>query len=335
LGRFLTPNKAVGVDTIKTFANGIPCVGCVPTAWDFQDPIIGIDYSPLHAVTNLLWNCDDALPAGTGSIFTDKNFANSTGCVAQDCDPYPLRVPLKRRLCPETVIPHSTRGTLYFNDEVALIKSGTLFETFTPVGQPPTGKGIAQEVSNTPVVVQVNLANPATPVSRHIHIVATDNSNRWVWWSDMMPFSTMSKPSVAMMNMWMPLMPATSASVLDGTVGTIQVKVGDLVSFYVSSPVVAHGLVLSDKGSNYATSSEAVQAFFSTLYTPASPMVTTPASGLFAGLYGHSGWASASPMYSGYLFAGVVRDNVVGTRMYFSDLVFGPYAMNGVLELTR
>jgi len=335
------PSYNDGVDTLKIFANGDLCPGCTI---DFQDPIIGVDYSPLHAITHLLWNCDNAIPTTAGKIFTEANF-NGNACpppVSYTCDQFPLRADLKWRYCPETVASSSTNGVVYFNQDYDLVQKRVLFETLSPVGVPPEKPGVSQAVFNTPVVLQVNFdaAAPAPAAGRHYHVFATENVDRWVWGWDESPFvapladweaeRTRLIQLMASLSL-SPLTPSSLASLTDFSVGSLPVAVGDLVTFYSASQSVAHSLVLVDMN-DYDDASTAVHAFFSISYTP--DHFTDESTGRFAPVFGHPGWHSAAPVYSGVLFSGVVRDNVAGSSLYFSDASYGPNAMNGVLKLS-
>jgi len=320
----------VGVDTLKVFGNGVPCSGC--NAYNFQDPILGKDYSPLHKVSNLLWNCNNAL--NSGSVFSKDNFDQTacTGNPSPSCDPYPLRANLKGVDCTQFVLPLSQNGLIYYNDELSLIQSGQVFETYSPLGVPPSQR--TQEILNSPVVFIADftlLANGQPPpfqfqvgTTRHLSILATDNSQRWLYaWTDV--FENVFNPAWV----WVEVTPSSLSSVEDGSVYNIPVKVGDVVSFWSISTSVPHGLVLSDKNTSDSAASS-VDAFFQVLSD--TTVLQETEDERWVNVYGHPGW-SVGPAYGGSYFTGVVNDNAAGTQLFFSDLVWGPYAMNGALVI--
>jgi len=320
----------VGLDTMKVFANGIICPGCNP--YKAQDPIIGNDYSPLHMITNLLWNCNDALR--TGSLFTPANYAQ-TACTAlspASCDPYPLSVPLKFVECTDYVISKTNaEGFVYFNDEKSLIEKGFVFETYSPVGTPPDADWAMFEIMNTPVVFIADFGDSNLPWmwkegDRQLVIVGTDNSQRWLYtWMNTYVVDWSGEWD------WAEVTPFSRGDLINGTVDVLKVKVGDVVSFWASSMVVPHGLVLSDRNNEYDAAEDAFNAFFHVLETGDFEWEETIEQ-RFVDVFEHPGW-SADPGYGGHFFTGLVQDNSAGTQIYFTDLLWGPYAMNGVLEV--
>jgi len=160
---------------------------------------------------------------------------------------------------------------------------------------------------------------------RHLVIIGTDNTQRWLYaWVDTYEVDWTGEWD------WAEVNPSTLASVLDGSVDTLKVKAGDVVSFWARSSHVPHGLVLSDMG-DFEDAQSAFEYFFDTLAIGDFEWEVTIEQ-RFVDLYTHAGW-SADPGYGGHFFTGLVRDNSAGLRLYFTDLLWGPYAMNGVLEV--
>jgi len=188
---------------------------------------------------------------------------------------------------------------------------------------------------NTPVVFVADFNDPTGSTveqtwqwqagTRQLVILASDNTQRWLYtWITTMEIDWSGEWD------WQELSPASAESVVDGTVATIQVKPGDVVSFWSSSGIVPHGLVLSDYNGGWATAAEAIDFFFDPINATGTWMLTE--EDRFLNFYGHPGWAS-EPSYGGHFYSAAVRDNAAGTNLFFTDLIWGPYAMNGVLEV--
>eukprot|EP01126_Amoeba_proteus_P006631 TRINITY_DN12313_c0_g1_i1.p1 TRINITY_DN12313_c0_g1~~TRINITY_DN12313_c0_g1_i1.p1 ORF type:complete len:152 (-),score=35.57 TRINITY_DN12313_c0_g1_i1:103-558(-) len=147
------------------------------------------------------------------------------------------------------------------------------------------------------------------------------------------------------------LYPGDWNSTLEGNLPTIYVRAGDFVAVVVdvSATDVAHGFLMAslsyDGDGNplvpVETSQDQVLRFFSVYNwvddnTYSLDFATEPR---FFDFYGHYPFGVARGMWSsdvggGTIFAGIVNDIKIGTRLHFTDYVFGPYAMNGVFEVT-
>jgi len=144
--------NASDLDSVWYFGNGISCAGCNP--YNFQDPILG-SYTPVRAVTNLLWNCDDVWAGG--DLFAPSNRAG-TACAGSDdvtCDPYPLRIDLKGVECDAYVLSLTNNtGVAYYGDVAGLVDGSNVFETYSPLGAVPGVR--PQEVVNAPIIFAIS-----------------------------------------------------------------------------------------------------------------------------------------------------------------------------------
>jgi len=261
----------------------------------------------------LLWNCNNLL--ASGDIFAAANYLK-TACQGSNdptCDPYPLRAALKFVEC--TSYATANGGIIYDTDEEPLLARGVMFQTLTPLGASPE---FDQETRNAPVVLVFDSSTSSSssgaftfPAGAVNHVFwATDSNQRWLYTAT----DSLTVPEGAQ---WTALTPSLAIDVLAGTVATVAVNVGDVVTFGVNSGIVPHGLVLSD----------------TTFFTAAYPGVTTwSEDDLFIPLYGVPGQATA-PVYNGQLFVGVVNDAGLASSVSVSDSVWGPYAMNVVLQV--
>jgi hypothetical protein len=144
-------------DDVSYFANGIPCEMCNP--YDFQDPILSADSTPVRAVTNFVWNCDDIFRGG--DLFADSNRDGSacddvSDAELADCDPYPLRAELKWVECESYVAEVNSDLVVFQSELTALIEGNNVFATYSPVGVPPE-EDQAQEYINAPVLFTVDI----------------------------------------------------------------------------------------------------------------------------------------------------------------------------------
>jgi len=140
------------LDSVWYFGNGISCAGCNP--YNFQDPILG-SFSPVRAVTNLLWNCDGVWAGG--DLFAPSNRAG-TACAGSDdvnCDPFPLRADLKGVECDSYVLTKTENGIAYYDEIAGLVDGSNVFETYSPLGAVPGVR--AQEVVNAPIILALDL----------------------------------------------------------------------------------------------------------------------------------------------------------------------------------
>jgi len=314
-------NLENSVSFLQVISNGVPCMGCSPFG-DWQEPVAdsATIVTPLHQLDVLLWDCDLTFPASP-TAFSDDLDQACPGAAADAVDKMTIAQPV-----------------IYNPDVESVIDDRRVYQFV----QPPL-------YANSPFIAQLTV-NPPTPVSPPVDpwvlkeqagttyiIIATESARFW----SLVTLPTMAFQGAAgaapSPQAYVQFQPTNPPSMMLGGNAAVVLPVmpADRVIFYLAGDnlVTPNGVVFGDIGIGHDSETD-VDAFFDLNPVPVSLNEATNPRFLSAFQNAPFGYTHSSlgPLV---VFDGYVKENAVGTTLFFTSYTYGPQFMSGALVVTE